>query len=76
MPGEYRFCESAWATGVSPWHIRPLTDKGPKLGGGADTKALCGRVVAWDLEVDLTDHHLSHCCRACSSAYGVMLESS
>ncbi len=35
------------------------------FGGGADTIALCGRVVAWDVAVDLTKHHLSHCCKKC-----------
>lgn len=66
---EYSFCESAWASGASPWHIRKLTDKGRKLGGGADTRALCGREVAWDLQVELTEHHLGHSCQACVSAY-------
>lgn len=65
--GKYSFCESMYATGSSPWHVRLLTEKGRKLGGGADTSALCGRQVAWDLSVELTQHHLTHCCRSCAS---------
>ncbi len=30
-------------------HLRQLTAAGPKYGGGADTKALCGAPVSWDL---------------------------
>jgi hypothetical protein len=46
---EYSFCETATAGAKTPWHIRVLTAKGRKLGGGADTPALCGREVSWDL---------------------------
>ncbi len=53
----------------SPWHIRPLTEKGPKFGGGADTLALCDLKVAWDLDVNTTEHHLGHACKACVEAY-------
>ena len=64
--GAYSFCETVFASSSSPWHIRPLTAKGKKLGGGADTVALCGRVVAWDLNVKMTGFHLSHnACKAC-----------
>jgi hypothetical protein len=45
----YSYCEPVTATGTSPWHIRRLTEAGRKLGGGADTPALCGREVSWDL---------------------------
>ena len=62
---EFAFCESMGATSTSPWHIRQLTDKGLKLGGGADTEALCGREMCWDLNVTITEHHLSHCCKKC-----------
>jgi hypothetical protein len=63
----HSFCESQWATGVSPWHIRQLTKKGLMLGGGADTKALCGRTVAWDLDIPLTEMRLRDhgSCREC-----------
>lgn len=65
----YSFCETATAGPMAPWHIRELTDKGRKLGGGADTPALCGRAVAWDLQVDMTLHHLKHCCVQCKKQY-------
>lgn len=65
----FSFCESVHATGRSLWHIRRLTEVGRKLGGGADTPALCGRVVAWDINVDITQFHLNkNTCKACSDA--------
>ncbi len=66
---KYVFCEHVQATSYSPWHIRNLGPKGLCLGGGADTSALCGREVHWDLSVELTEHHLGHCCKACAAAY-------
>lgn len=69
MSSPFSFCEPVTATGQSRWHIRPLTDVGPKFGGGADTKALCGREVAWDLQVAITEHHLSHACPVCAEEY-------
>jgi hypothetical protein len=65
----FSFCETVIAGPLSRWHIRPLTEKGKKLGGGADTVALCGKKVAWDLNVDITDRHLEHCCPQCAKAY-------
>ena len=62
---KFSFCETAYATGTSPWHIRKLTDKGRKLGGGADTVALCGREVAWDLEVEVTQELGDFVCSKC-----------
>jgi hypothetical protein len=63
---KFAFCETIHATGISPWHIRKLTNKGLKFGGGADTKALCGREVSWDLELDIREDHLDdRCCRKC-----------
>ncbi len=68
---EYSFCESVHATPYSKWHMRKLTKKGLKLGGGADTLALCGRVVNWDLDVKLDLHHLTHnSCPSCAEKYG------
>jgi len=64
MP-ELSFCESTHASGTSPWHIRELTDQGRKLGGGADTKALCGREVAWDIEAEITHRGLDGACQRC-----------
>ena len=65
----FSFCEQAAATGGSPWHIRKLSSAGRKLGGGADTRSLCGREVCWDLEVRITAHHLMHCCPQCASEF-------
>lgn len=65
----FAFCESVNATGTSPWHIRQLTTKGLKIGGGADTEALCGRKIEWDLEVEITSHHLTHCCHKCAEKF-------
>jgi hypothetical protein len=66
---KFSFCETATAGPLSPWHIRKLTKAGRKLGGGADTAALCERAVAWDLNVPISDHHLAHCCKACAGPY-------
>lgn len=66
----YSFCERVWAGPRSPWHIRPLTSIGRKLGGGIDTTSLCGRVdKGWDLDVEVTPHHLDHACKACVEVY-------
>lgn len=70
QPGAtHAFCEPVYAGPLAPWHIRPLTVKGPKFGGGADTLALCDREVAWDLNVNITEHHLGHSCKACVEAF-------
>lgn len=66
---QFAFCESMHATGATPWHIRKLTTQGLKFGGGADTKALCDRKVAWDLHVKITSHHLTHCCLKCAQEF-------
>jgi hypothetical protein len=68
----FAFCESVAATGASPWRIRELSERGLKLGGGADTLALCGRDLhgGWDLEVPITGHHLNQRCRGCAAEYG------
>lgn len=67
MP-KYAFCETVHASGTSPWHIRELTSAGKKLGGGADTLALCGRKASWDLisdpppaAVNMPEHVCSEC---------------
>jgi hypothetical protein len=70
MKPEYSFCEFVSATPFSKWHIRLLTEKGQKFGGGADTLALCGRAVSWDLNVTITEHHLVHqSCSTCRDVY-------
>lgn len=70
----YSFCERVWAGPSSPWHIRRLSSAGRKLGGGIDTRSLCGRIVppegkGWDLDVEITSHHLTHSCKACVAEY-------
>jgi len=68
---KYSFCESVTATSISPWHIRQLTDKGRKLGGGADTAALCGRIVHWDRQVSINEFILANStCKKCREEYG------
>lgn len=45
----YGFCEAVTASGTSPIHIRVLSGRGLQTSGSADTPALCGRPVAWDI---------------------------
>jgi len=66
---KYAFCETVTAASRTPWHIRQLTKAGLKLGGGADTKSLCDRVVCWDINVELSDYHLARCCHKCAVRY-------
>lgn len=70
IPGSepYSFCETVTAGPTTPWHIRRLTEAGRRLGGAADTPALCGRAVSWDLQVTITPHHLGHACPECGAA--------
>lgn len=67
----YSFCESAAAGPQSRWHIRKLSEKGKKSGGGIDTPFLCARkyLNGWDLEVEITEHHLGHACPGCVEVY-------
>jgi hypothetical protein len=69
MKPKYSYCETVTAGSTTPWHIRVLSDKGKKLGGGADTPALCGRTVAWDLNVDITTMNLTGACTKCREVY-------
>jgi hypothetical protein len=69
LMGNYSFCETVTAAWHSKWHIRKLTSKGRKLSGGADTKALCGKTVAWDLKVAINDGFLAVACPACAEEY-------
>lgn len=73
----YAFCERATAGPESPHHIRPLTDIGMKKSGGADTAALCGATVAWDVDEVLlqdiegllpTQHATWRICTVCAEA--------
>jgi hypothetical protein len=70
----FSFCESVAAGPRSLWHIRRLTEKGYKYGGGIDTGSLCGHVKekgGWDLhEVDIDVHHLEkNTCGECRRKY-------
>ena len=70
------YCETVYATGTSPHHIRVLTDEGMKTGGGADTESLCGTKVAWDTSevasLQQLDDRVSHehpsnrVCKSCA----------
>ncbi len=63
------FCEALGA-GVT-WHIRQLSDAGIKASGGADTPALCGVEVSWDLHVPLREDSIGirFICDACRELY-------
>mgnify|MGYP003483350796 CR=1 FL=1 len=61
----YSFCETLTAGGATPWHIRKLTHIGQKLGGGADTLALCGIQVSWDIGKPFTIMSTTNACRKC-----------
>ena len=73
VPGSepFRFCEPSWVGTSPPWHIRRLSEAGEKLGGGADTPALCGLYLnrGWDLKVKITEGHLEHSCAACVAEF-------
>lgn len=73
----FAFCEPVVAGSLAPWCIRPVTDKGLKLGGGVDTQSLCGRVTprgnGWDLNVRITEEALTstrpRVCQKCLAEY-------
>ena len=70
----YSFCESIHAGSNSRWHIRPLLYGVRRLGGGIETEGLCGRPEkgkGWDLDVEITDHHLTHCCPKCAEIFRI-----
>jgi len=75
---DYSFCEGIMAGPHTRWHIRKLSSKGRKLGGGIDTASLCGAIGpvsdgvmrnGWDLAVEITKHHLGHSCKECARRY-------
>jgi len=70
---DYALCEPITAGAYTYWHIRPLTAQGKKLGGGADTLALCGRKMSWDLKTDVRDVELTNpymnVCPECTQIY-------
>ncbi len=64
---KYSFCETIAAY---VWHIRPLTDAGKKLGGGADTLTLCGLKAAWDINTPVNvSIPLDGICFKCRQVY-------
>ena len=74
---KYSFCETVTAAPLGLWHIRKLTKNGYKYGGGADTKALCGKKVSWDMAVDITKYHLeNNTCKKCLNEYFKLMEES
>lgn len=52
------FCETQFAGANAPWHLRPAGERGVCLGGAADTPALCGRDVSWDIDLEVTPQTL------------------
>ena len=68
-------CETATAGPWTPHHLRRLSDSGPKMGGGADTPAFCGRQVAWDVRpADLRDLAPPlYICVRCVEAAGLLV---
>lgn len=65
----YSFCETVHAGAATPWHIRELTAIGRKLGGGADTLALCGTKVSWDVTAPVDGPALASACTRCIEIY-------
>jgi hypothetical protein len=78
------FCERVTATATSPKHIRKLSERGLITGGGADTPALCGAVVAWDTtavtslfdleRIQANAHDTYRICQQCLPAARLLLE--
>jgi len=68
---KYSFCEFHFAGPLSPWHIRKLSDKGPKYGGGIDTPSLCERSdLGWDIKANITLAGLAdYTCKRCAEVY-------
>ena len=65
----HALCETYNQPHYVDWHIRKLSEEGPKFGGGADTLALCGRQPAWDMNLELTEKRVSDACPGCSELY-------
>ena len=68
---EYSYCETIAANLL---HIRPLTAKGRRYGGGADTLGLCGAKVLWDVGVPINERTLVQTgiygtCQKCRKVY-------
>jgi hypothetical protein len=68
----YSFCKTASVASMSStkFHIRRLTRAGQKLSGGADSPALCGRAVSWDVTTPLDAYSaIEFACLTCREAY-------
>ena len=66
MSGALWLCETVTAGPRTQMHVRELGLSGPKLSGGADTPALCGMAVAWDVrEVEEMDDGTTFTCTKC-----------
>lgn len=66
----FSFCEPVHAVPLGRWHIRPLTARGHKYGGGCDTISLCGLPMGWDLEPQISRFHLAkNTCNKCLSKF-------
>lgn len=63
--GALVLCETTAAVTI---HLRRLSSAGPKYGGGADTKTLCGMKPSWDLECRNTEIAR---CKKCREAAGM-----
>ena len=66
MSDQFAYCETQNAASNGIWHIRRISSKGRCLGGGADTAAMCGRDVSWDLKVPVNlESHQEWVCESC-----------
>ena len=68
IPVTYAFCETASAFAKGPNHVRKLSTVGLLPSGGADTVALCGTTVAWDVAETTLENAISvnFTCRSCA----------
>lgn len=74
----YFFCEAAAsARPYKHWHIRKHGEKGRCPGGGADTDALCGTEVDWDLgpTVDVETVEEDGVCTGCAERWAENINS-
>lgn len=72
----FTYCETVAAI---VWHIRQLSDAGPKYSGGADTRTLCGGQAAWDIQCEINEATLKarpgepgRPCKVCAERYKEM----
>lgn len=77
-PTVHAFCETIAA---STTHIRVLSSAGPKYGGGADTRALCGAKASWDTKTPFSEALVRNwsgwpypLCKGCRESYVAGLE--